>query len=132
MADCTCNTGPGTEGPDEWCPLHGREEAVVEGMLNDAAAAFDKLCQERHAVGQERYGELTFLENDVLRMMLEELADTVNYCRMQAVKLMLLQDKLEADLADKLDVQKVDNIEGAEITMGFQKLKGTKPVGWQK
>ncbi len=24
MAECICNTGPGTEGPDEMCPVHGR------------------------------------------------------------------------------------------------------------
>lgn len=31
MADCICNTGPSTEGPDEFCPVHGRHCDFNEG-----------------------------------------------------------------------------------------------------
>jgi len=33
---CICNTGPGTEGPDEFCPQHGRPYSEVLEMLSKA------------------------------------------------------------------------------------------------
>jgi hypothetical protein len=60
-------------------------------------------------------------------MMLEELADTANYCRMQAVKLMMLQDTLEEQIAG--GVYEPDR---ADIEIGFAAFKGTKDVGWNK
>lgn len=92
-------------------------------VLNQAAATFDQLCQERHAEGAERYGEITFLENDVLRMLLEELADTANYCKMQAVKLIILQSRFEAEVLPQLT-------EDQRVDLGWQSFKGTKDVGW--
>lgn len=95
----------------------------LQDYLNDKAKAFDKLCVERHEEGATRYGSTTFLENDVVRMMLEELADTTNYCRMQAIKLMVLQDRLEAQLEEQ------SMVEGDQL--GFKSFKGTKDVGWK-
>lgn len=87
---------------------------------------FDKLCQNRHEAGAAEYGVVTFLGNDVVRMMMEELADTANYCRMQFIKLMLLQGMLQDELAEN----KVPDDEG-NITIGVQSFKGTKE-GWGK
>ena len=93
--------------------------------MQELSLAFDQLCQERHLAGQEEYGKLTFLGNDVVRMMIEELADTANYCRYQAVKLLLLQEYLEQELVDELG-------EGTEeITLGIKAFKGVGEVGWQ-
>lgn len=101
------------------------EEQVVE-YLNDKAETFAKLCNERHEAGAQEYGELTFLENDIVRMMLEELADVTNYCRMHAIKLLVLQDQLESKLQKDDDL-----IQGGDIQMGFKSFKGTKDVGWR-
>lgn len=103
------------------------EAYELEGYMNEKAEEFDTLAAERHQAGADLYGPITFLGNDVIRMMLEELADTTNYCRMQAVKLMILQDRLETELGSKLGPMQSDNIE-----MGFQSFKGTKDVGWKK
>lgn len=94
--------------------------------MNELSMRFTHLMAERHQAGQEEYGAFTFLGNDILRMMLEELADVANYCRLQAVKLMILQDTLEEQLGDFVPEGKHD------IEMGFQAFKGTKDVGWQK
>jgi hypothetical protein len=101
-----------------------QEKAVdeIQDYLNSKAVAFDKLCVDRHEDGAARYGATTFLENDVVRMMLEELADTANYCRMQAIKLLVLQDRLEAQLEEQ------NMVEGDNL--GFKQFKGTKNVGW--
>jgi hypothetical protein len=50
------------------------EKDLIE-EINAAVEAFQYLISERHRDGAERYGEITFLGNDVVRMMLEELAD---------------------------------------------------------
>jgi len=96
-------------------------------MVNQFAATFHELCRERHEHGQSEYGELTFLGNDVTRMLIEELADTVNYCTMQAVKLMMLESRFEAEVLPRLEEGKL-----ATSELGFQAFKGTKDVGWNK
>lgn len=104
----------------------GEAKAMIE-LVNSAGASFEQLCVERHEMGQKEYGAFTFLENDVVRMMIEELADTVNYCRYQAVKLMLLQEALEKKLAG-------DDLVGEgeeQITLGVQAFKGVGEVGWK-
>lgn len=98
----------------------------ISELIEEAAAQFDKLCQQRHEEGAKEYGQFTFLGNDVVRMMVEELADTTNYCRMQAVKLLILQKYLELQLEDELG-------EGTEdITIGVKAFKGAGEVGWDK
>ena len=92
------------------------EKDLIE-EINAAVEAFQYLISERHRDGAERYGEITFLGNDVVRMMLEELANTVNYCTMQAVKLLILQKKLEES--------------GQATEMGITSFEGTKKVGWE-
>lgn len=102
-------------------------EANIAEIFNELSDRFDKLCQERHAAGQQEYGRFTFLGNDVVRMLAEELADTSNYCRMQFIKIMLLQQMLEADLEEK----NLANDEG-EITLGVKAFKGVGEVGWDR
>jgi hypothetical protein len=113
-----------------------RAEATIKGldeaeelaaMVTAFSEQFDMLCQERHDVGEEKYGVATYLGNDVIRMMLEELADTANYCRYQSVKLMILQNHLDQLLNEKLTPDEQDN-----LTIGVEAFKGTKDVGWQK
>lgn len=105
----------------------GNVEEFIE-LINDLGVDFDKLCQERHAAGQKEYGSFAFLGNDVLRMMMEELADTSNYCRMQYIRLAILQGALENKLTESGLVTDGEQ----EITLGVQAFKGTKDVGWQK
>lgn len=102
-----------------------KDDGIVE-MMQAYAEQFDKLCQERHELGQLEYGEFTFLENDVVRMMAEELADTSNYCRMQFIKLMMLNNLLVEDINAK-------GLAGGaeEASIGIRAFKGTKD-GWEK
>lgn len=85
--------------------------------LQDLSKFFDELCQKRHEMGEKEYGSFTFMGNDVVRMMIEELADTANYCRYQAVKLLLLQEWLEEELEGKSDAD-------GNISVGVQSFKG--------
>jgi hypothetical protein len=95
-------------------------KSFVEG-IEGMAHVFDELCQQRHLVGQKEYGAFTFLGNDVVAMMIEELADTVNYCRMQAIKLMILQQGVVSQIGEQ--AIPID-------TMGMESFKGAKDMGW--
>lgn len=106
------------------------EELVTK--IQEYSIAFDHLTAERHREGAEEYGQLTFLGNDVVRMMMEELADTANYCRYQFVKLMFLQEQLEKNpvIGNALSGGK----EGDEIqiNLGAQSFKGVGETGWNR
>jgi hypothetical protein len=95
-------------------------------LMQEYSDTFDQLCQKRHVDGAAEYGQFTFIGNDVVRMMAEELADTANYCRMQFIKLMMLQDMLVDQLGDK-----PFNTPTGEVTIGSQSFKGTKK-GWKE
>jgi hypothetical protein len=101
------------------------EDLTIKDALWNAVNTFTDLRKKRHEIGQEKYGQFTFLSNDVIRMMLEELADVANYVEYQAAKLILLQGLLEQDPR----LQELTK-EG-EITIGMQAFKGTKE-GWDK
>jgi hypothetical protein len=67
---------------------------ISKDDVDRLSEGFETLCAIRHAKGAKEYGELTFADNDIIRMMAEELADTANYCRYQFIKLMKLQEML--------------------------------------
>lgn len=107
-------------------PIEGTQNDIegLDEYLQEMSSAFDKLCQMRHDEGAKEYGTFTFLENDVTRMMMEELADTSNYCRMQFIKLSLLQDMLSQDLEALTDAE-------GNIKVGFKAFRGTAK-NWDK
>ncbi len=47
---CVCNTGPGTEGPDEFCPHHGR-------TYNDALDMMGRIVTEERAARAKAWDE---------------------------------------------------------------------------
>lgn len=96
----------------------------LSGIFNQFAKEFFELRTKRHEAGAAEYGAFTFLGNDVVRMMMEELADTANYCEMQFIKLRFLQDALEEDQKGKVN-------KDGEITLGLKAFKGTK-AGWNE
>jgi len=79
-------------------------EELIE-VMQELASDFDQMCDDRWAMGAQQYGQFAFLGNDMIQFMIEELADTVNYCRAQAIKLRLLQQALvESEAFKSLDV----------------------------
>lgn len=83
--------------------------------LQHKANDFMQLCQDLQdgKTGEEVFG---FLEQDVIHLMMEELARTANLCREQFIKLAVLQDQLE----DKLN------------TLGLADEQGDLQIGWPK
>jgi hypothetical protein len=77
----------------------GNIDAPVE-MIEELATAFDEMCNSRMQFGQEKYGEFTWLQAPTPEMLVEELADAVNYMRMLAVKIRLMQMVVSNQLGD--------------------------------
>jgi hypothetical protein len=100
--------------------LQPSEVEDITEAINEASRIFDELCIARHEEGAEEYGAITFLENDVVRMMLEEMADTCNYLRYHAIKLMLLAQMVGHEFSEE---------EQASIGLGKGAFKGTRK-GW--
>lgn len=102
--------------------------AESDNIFQEYSDSFDRLCQERHEAGQAEYGKFTFIQNDVVKMMAEELADTANYCRMQFIKLMILQNMLVDELNDKGQTSSGE----FNLGVGPGAFKGVGEVGWNK
>jgi hypothetical protein len=102
--------------------------ADLVDIMNEFGKEFEQLRTARHEHGQKEYGKFTFLENDIIRMMCEELADTANYCQYQYVKLRMLQDLLEEQLGAQGFFKEGQE---AQINIGAAAFQGTG-VGWQR
>lgn len=90
----------------------------LENYLNEKSATFDELCNERHD-----NTDVSFLATDVVSDILNSLADTVNYCRMQAIKLIALQETLEQELSFD-GIGNFRDKEGEDLQIGFDSFKG--------
>lgn len=104
-----------TSSPDEV------DEGLVV-LMERYAQLFDNMCRERHELGQQKYGEFTFLGTDTVRMLMEELADAANYSRYMFIKLGILNEYLHQQANEVAD-------DSGQINIGAQAFKGTKE-GW--
>lgn len=48
--ECICNTGPDTDGPDEFCPRHGRPYSEVLGIFNREVLAMRAAVERESAL----------------------------------------------------------------------------------
>jgi len=64
----------------------------MAALLKEGNVAFEEECQARHKRGAEKYGPVKFLEedNDLARMLMEELADAANYARYFYVRMYVI------------------------------------------
>lgn len=62
--------------------------------IYEANKRFEATCEQRHAMGAEKYGEDTYLDKDTLAMMQDELVDFANYARYTYIKLELMRQQL--------------------------------------
>jgi hypothetical protein len=67
----------------------------LRAMIQTASEDFDRLTQDRLAIGAKEYGEFAFIEAPTLAMALEELADLSNYARMTYIKISMLMKTLD-------------------------------------
>jgi hypothetical protein len=73
-------------------------DPALKATVQELSDLFDRTCQERHEKGSEEYGQLTYLENDTVGMLLEELADAANYARYTFIRIALLARSAGVDM----------------------------------
>ncbi len=88
---CICDTGPNTDGPQEFCPMHGRryQDDVVDRACDQAntdRATIDTLTRERDEAAQlagDRWGVLRSLRGqlDTATSRADQLAAQVSRAR---------------------------------------------------
>lgn len=64
--------------------------SITPEQMMQLSQEFDQMCYDRHMKGKEEYGPYGFLQNDLIRMISEELADLANYARYLYMKVRLL------------------------------------------
>lgn len=70
-------------------------DSVAPAKIEQYSMMFDQACQERHDMGEQKYGTGTFLKVNTLEEAAFELIDLANYARYSFIKLMLLNELLE-------------------------------------
>jgi hypothetical protein len=70
--------------------------------LQELSLEFDDLCQTRHEMGAEKYGDLSFLDRDTVKDILEELVDAANYIRYLYIKLRIIESAYNGPPTDTL------------------------------
>lgn len=70
--------------------LAGKKVQVSAALIQQLSDAFDQLCQDRHELGQEKYGPVRFFEINTLQEAMFEVADLANYARYAYIKLGLI------------------------------------------
>lgn len=64
-------------------------------ILQKLSDEFDAVLQQRHIMGQEKYGPVKFLEVNSLEEAMAEVADLANYARYTWIKLALMAHLLD-------------------------------------
>lgn len=79
---------------------------IHPALLDRLSEQFDAECQERHLMGQKKYGPVKFLEVNSLQMAMQEVIDLANYARYTWIKLALMA---HLDSGGTVDGKEVDH-----------------------
>lgn len=69
--------------------------------IQKASDLFEQMTVERHELGQQKYGPFKFLGANTVEEAMFELVDLSNYARYTFIKLALMNEQLDATLADQ-------------------------------
>lgn len=78
----------------EYAYTGGSQSIIDVSLLEKYSREFDKMVQERHEMGAEKYGPGKFLNVDTMQEALYELADMANYARYTFIKVRALQERI--------------------------------------
>jgi hypothetical protein len=68
-------------------------ETVTEAV-EKYSHEFDRMCQDRHTLGEQKYGPGKFLSANTVEEAMFEVVDLANYARYTFIRLMLMNDFL--------------------------------------
>lgn len=89
-------------------------------MMQKYSDEFDARCQERHLMGEKKYGAGTWVNVDTLEMAIEEIIDLSNYARFSFIKLRMLQETLGTDKSTETPLPG-NEMMGKDTFMSFRK-----------
>ncbi len=70
--------------------MSGDESEKFVQLLQELAKEFEALRQERHDMGQDKYGAFSFLQRDTVTDIGEEIVDAANYLLYLYIKVRLI------------------------------------------
>lgn len=70
---------------------------LLDELIAQAQGKFSSERQHRHDMGAQKYGPVKFLEpdNDLFRMLQEELVDAANYAEYLFIRLEIIRNAME-------------------------------------
>lgn len=73
----------------------GEATADFLQLTQEASALFFGMMQERHLMGEQKYGPIKFMQVNTLEEAMEELADLGNYAMYTFMKIFVLNEQLK-------------------------------------
>ena len=70
-------------------------------LAQEASTLFFHMMEERHQMGQEKYGAIKFMEVNTLNEAMEEVVDLGNYAMYTFLKLYILNTQLQKLLPEE-------------------------------
>lgn len=64
-------------------------------LAQEASALFFRMMEERHQMGQEKYGAIKFMDVNTLTEAMEEVVDLGNYAMYTFLKLYVLNQQIQ-------------------------------------
>jgi hypothetical protein len=79
-------------------------EAVktFQEQTNEASARFFAMMQNRHDMGEQKYGPIKFMEVNTLEEAMEEVVDLANYAMYTFMKLYILNAQTQRVVGDNV------------------------------
>jgi hypothetical protein len=71
------------------------EQLVTTQELEELSDLYEEVCKARHAMGAQKYGPIDFMNNNIAKMLLEELVDIGNYSRYLFIKVSIMVKLLD-------------------------------------
>jgi len=85
---------------------HEAAEAVktFQELVDEASALFDRMCVERHMMGEVKYGPIKFMEVNTLVEAGEEVVDLANYARYTFIRLFIINKQIQGLVSEGPDM----------------------------
>lgn len=76
--------------------LQVHQPPTVQVDLQELSDRFSQACQDKHTLGEQKYGPGTWVGVDTLAMMQDEIVDMANYARFSWIRLEIIRQMMDA------------------------------------
>jgi hypothetical protein len=75
--------------------------AEFNALVQEATVLFFSMAQERHTMGEKKYGPVKFVEANTYKEAMEEVADLANYAMYAFIKLYILDKQVQQMIGEQ-------------------------------